>query len=69
MANMMATYAFVDRCGNNFINHKGGVGLMITQEVTSTLSTISGFNSQVFISPTRSVKCNDERVVCARKKK
>lgn len=66
---MKTSYAFVDRCGKGTWTGGGGTGLLIAKEVTNTISTLASFNSVVFVSPTRSIKCNEERILCAKRHK
>lgn len=40
-------FAFLDRCGNNWTNGKGGCGILVQREVCNTIST--AFNPLAFV--------------------
>lgn len=50
------------RCGNNWLNHKGGCGALIANEVMPTIATIHSFNAIVIRVPSSKVECNEVKV-------
>lgn len=58
----MAAYAILDRCGNSWLNGRGGCGILIQAECANTIAT--AFNPLVFTAPTRNLPNAQMREVC-----